>query len=165
MTQMVLSQVVVVEAEIDGIEMGVLADGTAYLTLRGLATVCGVAPSSIIEQVQAWNAGKRTSALAKHLIAAGFTEERTAPRSLADEVTPGVRSARLGVPDEIEDLDRALPHPRALEGLVDLDLLDPLRLAPVHVADGVEQGGKAGGVHAGHRTSAGPGSRSSADSN
>lgn len=35
-------------AEINGIGMGVLPDGAAYLTARGLARACGVAPSVII---------------------------------------------------------------------------------------------------------------------
>lgn len=35
------------EIEVDGIQMGVLSDGSAFLTLRGLARVCGVEASSI----------------------------------------------------------------------------------------------------------------------
>ncbi|MBT8498177.1 hypothetical protein DH20_22380 [Pantoea agglomerans] len=35
------------EVEIDGIQMGVLSNGTPYLTMRGLAIMCGVAPSVI----------------------------------------------------------------------------------------------------------------------
>lgn len=35
------------EVEIDGIQMGVLSNGTPYLTMRGLAIMCSVAPSVI----------------------------------------------------------------------------------------------------------------------
>ena len=40
-------------------------------------------------------------------------------------------------------------HRLAVVRLVDEDGLDPASLAAVQVADGVEEGGKAGGVHAG----------------
>jgi len=38
--QMVLAGTVEVTKEVDGIEMGVLTDGTAYLTGRGVARLC-----------------------------------------------------------------------------------------------------------------------------
>ncbi|MCH1920137.1 hypothetical protein L9G15_11915 [Shewanella sp. A3A] len=38
----------------DGIEMGVMSNGTAYLGARGLAALCGVAPSVIITLVKDW---------------------------------------------------------------------------------------------------------------
>lgn len=41
-------------AEIDGIEMGVLENGVPYLTARGLASLCGAAPSTIIELGNNW---------------------------------------------------------------------------------------------------------------
>ena len=37
------------EVEIDGIGMGVLSDGTAYLTARGLARVCGVDHTQVLQ--------------------------------------------------------------------------------------------------------------------
>lgn len=76
MTQLLLSPKILVAAEIDGIEMGVLADGTPYLTIRGLAKACGLAPSTVIEQVQAWASGKRTSKLARTIAAAGYEGDR-----------------------------------------------------------------------------------------
>ncbi|MDU5476248.1 hypothetical protein [Pantoea sp.] len=45
--QLDLSLRAVREVEIDGIQMGVLSNGTPYLTMRGLAIMCGVAPSVI----------------------------------------------------------------------------------------------------------------------
>jgi hypothetical protein len=43
------------EVEIDGIGMGVLSDGTAYLTARGLARLCGVDHTLILQLGQDWN--------------------------------------------------------------------------------------------------------------
>ncbi len=43
------------ELEIDGIGMGVLSDGTAFLTGRGLARLCGVSNARIVELGQNWN--------------------------------------------------------------------------------------------------------------
>ena len=40
------------QAEVDGVEMGVLSDGTPYLTGRGLATLCGV-HHSVIQDINA----------------------------------------------------------------------------------------------------------------
>jgi len=45
---------VVANREVDGIEMGVLSDGTPFLGARGLARICGVAPSVIIEWANDW---------------------------------------------------------------------------------------------------------------
>lgn len=46
---------VVANREVDGIEMGVLSDGTPFLGARGLARICGVAPSVIIEWANEWS--------------------------------------------------------------------------------------------------------------
>lgn len=64
----------VIEAEIDGIEMGVLEDGTPYLTGRSLARFCGTAPSTIINQEHLWRAGKRDGKLAKMLVRNGVNK-------------------------------------------------------------------------------------------
>lgn len=69
------STAIVVAKEVDGVEMGVLADGTPFLTGRGLAKACGVAPSAIIKQADAWKQGNRNSALAKSLVEAGYNED------------------------------------------------------------------------------------------
>src|SRR4029079_11664237 len=42
------------EVEVDGIQMGVLSDGTPYLTLRGLARMCGIAPSVLSQLATDW---------------------------------------------------------------------------------------------------------------
>jgi hypothetical protein len=38
----------------DGIEMGVMNNGTPYLGARGLASLCGVFPSVIITLIKDW---------------------------------------------------------------------------------------------------------------
>jgi hypothetical protein len=42
----------------DGIEMGVMNDGTPYLGARGLAALCGTAPSNIITLIKEWDEQK-----------------------------------------------------------------------------------------------------------
>lgn len=42
------------EVEIDGIQMGVLSDGTPYLTARGLAAMCGIDNSVLIRLANNW---------------------------------------------------------------------------------------------------------------
>jgi hypothetical protein len=39
----------------DGIEMGVMSDGTPYLSARGLAALCGTAPSVISTLIKDWD--------------------------------------------------------------------------------------------------------------
>ena len=57
------------------------------------------------------------------------------PGSLARGVGPRVGVLRLGVADQLEDLDLALPDGLALEGLVDGHRLDPGRVDVVEIAD------------------------------
>lgn len=66
---------IAVAKEVDGVEMGVLEDGTPFLTGRGLAKACGVVPSAIIKQAETWASGKRDGALAKLLTAADYDED------------------------------------------------------------------------------------------
>lgn len=64
-----------VSKEIDGLEMGVLSDGRSYFTGRSLARVCGVAPSTIINQGDRWLTGDRNNKLAQMLVAQGLDRE------------------------------------------------------------------------------------------
>lgn len=68
MTQLTM----LIAKEVDGIEMGVLEDGTAFLTGAGLASACGVGRGVIYQQAINWKDGKRDGKLAKMLIEAGF---------------------------------------------------------------------------------------------
>jgi len=54
--QLELSLEVAVEQEINGVGMGVLSDGTPYLNLRGLASMCGVDHSQIVRITNDWDA-------------------------------------------------------------------------------------------------------------
>ena len=45
---------IVVEAEIDGVGMGVLGDGTPFLTLRGLARMCGIDHTTLVKLTSEW---------------------------------------------------------------------------------------------------------------
>lgn len=53
-SQLTLNLEIVVEAEIDGVGMGVLGDGTPFLNIRGLARMCGVASSNLINITNDW---------------------------------------------------------------------------------------------------------------
>lgn len=59
---------------VDGIEMGILDDGTAYLTGRGLARAIGTTESTIRGQRDEWAGGKRGGKFAKLLQSIGFDE-------------------------------------------------------------------------------------------
>lgn len=52
--QLKLPLVIAKEVEVDGIGMGVLSDGTAYLTGRGLAQMCGIDQKSIVQMTDRW---------------------------------------------------------------------------------------------------------------
>lgn len=66
------------EVEIDGIQMGVLSDGTPYLTARGLAVMCGIDNSVLIRMANNWPEerlkprGRKISAI---LANQGYTSE------------------------------------------------------------------------------------------
>ncbi|MEX9580540.1 hypothetical protein VU571_12690 [Providencia rettgeri] len=68
----------VMEAEIEGIQMGVLGDGTPYLTMRGLSIMCGVAPSVIQGIASNWQVEKyrpRGRKIQEALLAQGYTND------------------------------------------------------------------------------------------
>lgn len=72
--QLSLTQVAVAK-EINGIEMGVLSDGTSYLSGKSLARLCGVAESSISEQASNWRSGKRVGKLPQWLLNHGIDRD------------------------------------------------------------------------------------------
>lgn len=65
----------IVSRDPGGIELGVLEDGTPFLTGSGLARACGVPRGVIYERAADWAAGKRDGKLARLLVDAGFTGE------------------------------------------------------------------------------------------
>lgn len=48
----------VMEVERDGVQMGVLSDGSPYLTLRGLARMCGVDNAALVRLISNWDEEK-----------------------------------------------------------------------------------------------------------
>jgi hypothetical protein len=50
---------VVKEGEVEGLRMGVMTDGRAYMGLRSVAQLCGVYHSSLQHHVTQWQQGKR----------------------------------------------------------------------------------------------------------
>ena len=46
------------EVEIDGTGMGVLSDGTPYLTARGLARMCGVDHTLVLRMGSEWDSAR-----------------------------------------------------------------------------------------------------------
>jgi hypothetical protein len=52
--QLRLQLEIAAEREIDGVGMGVLSDGAPFLTLRGLARMCGVDIAAIVRMTAAW---------------------------------------------------------------------------------------------------------------
>lgn len=72
---------IAVSREVDGLEMGVLMDGRAYLSGRALSRMTDTAYSTLIEQSQRWLEGKRDNKLAQLLVSRGLT-----PDSLYTEV-------------------------------------------------------------------------------
>lgn len=56
------------EIEIDGIGMGVLNDGTPFLTGRGLARLCGVHSPRISEIQMDWNSGSQRVASIRRIL-------------------------------------------------------------------------------------------------
>jgi hypothetical protein len=70
--QLVIKQTIAsVTAEVMGVEMGVLGDGTPFLTGRGLATICGTAPSTIIEHARTWREGQREGRFHRFMVERG----------------------------------------------------------------------------------------------
>lgn len=72
MDELTTKPTLTMQKEVDGIEMAVLSTGEACLSGRGLARLCGVAPSAVIQQSLNWRSGKRTGKLAQMLSEAGF---------------------------------------------------------------------------------------------
>ncbi|MGD1857671.1 MAG: hypothetical protein ACFB2W_25830 [Leptolyngbyaceae cyanobacterium] len=73
--QMVLDLQVVISKRVNGIEMGVLNDGTPFLTGRGLARVCGISNSTLVnwgESTPSVGDSFRNGTMAELLAANGF---------------------------------------------------------------------------------------------
>jgi hypothetical protein len=75
MNQIPLPLAISIRKEIDGMEMGVLNDGTSFLSMRALSKMCGIANSTFSDTASQWLAGKRDSKLAQWLVRSGFSRD------------------------------------------------------------------------------------------
>jgi hypothetical protein len=75
--QLGLDLEIVIEAEIDGVGMGVFGDGTPFLTIRGLARMCGIDMANLVRLSSEWgdNSAKARETKIRALIKAqGFDD-------------------------------------------------------------------------------------------
>lgn len=89
MNQLTISLKPVKMAEVDSIGMGVLPNGETFLSLRGLARFCGLAPSRIIEFAQDWQKGEAQTKTRGRQVAQlikEWTESDEIPSSLYVEI-------------------------------------------------------------------------------
>lgn len=75
MKQGELALTIQMSKKVNGLEMGVLSDGTVYLSGRSLADLCGVKNSSISEATTDWASGAQKTKLAKWLAEQGFARD------------------------------------------------------------------------------------------
>lgn len=82
--QLDLDLQVIIEREIDGVGMGVLSNGTPYLNIRGLARMCGVDHSLIVNITAAWldNPLKPREAKIRELVRAQGADDNIAFRAV-----------------------------------------------------------------------------------
>jgi hypothetical protein len=85
---------------VDAIEMGVLEDGTPFLTGGSLSRLCGVAKSTVIERKDEWAAGDRGGKLMRLLVERGYDEPQLCvPIKLTGG--SGVAADALAYPEEV----------------------------------------------------------------
>lgn len=84
------------EREIDGVGMGVLSNGAAFLTLRGLARMCGIDHSMVIRITGEWvetplkpRAAKIRGKMGAAASGAGNGPVPNCKKSLCTRVIPG----------------------------------------------------------------------------
>jgi len=91
---------IVAQRTVNNLEMGVLKDGTAFLTGRSLARLCGVDQKTIREHKDLWEAGVRTGKFARLLASTGFDEPRIAVPTKLPAGT-GVGAEALAYPERV----------------------------------------------------------------
>lgn len=76
----------IAEKEVDGVGMGVLSDGTPFLTLRGLARMCGVNHMALLRLAENWQEEQlkpRGATIKNILESQGYSAERLNLRTTA----------------------------------------------------------------------------------
>ena len=101
--QMVLDLEIVISKKVDGIEMGVLNDGTPFLTGRGLARVCGISNSTLVnwgETTPDIGDSLRNGIMAKLLAANGFNDNHFFVRA-PNGIQFGTEASINAYPDDV----------------------------------------------------------------
>jgi hypothetical protein len=71
-------QTIKVSREVNGLEMGVMEDGTPFLSMRALTRLCGVSNAHLSDTAKAWLDGRpQGTKLGAFLLAAGVPEDRS----------------------------------------------------------------------------------------
>lgn len=78
-----------VTKEVNGLEMGVLDDGTPFLSMRGITRLCGVSNAHLSETAKAWNEGRPgATGLGRFLQASGLSASESLYTALQAPKTP-----------------------------------------------------------------------------
>lgn len=96
--QLNLDLQIAAEAEIDGVGMGVFSDGKSFLTIRGLARMCGVEHSQIVRMTASWDEKplKRREAKIRELV-----REQNADDTIAFIATMKNGTVHHAIPDAV----------------------------------------------------------------
>lgn len=101
--QMVLDLAIIISKNVNGIEMGVLNDGTPFLTGRGLARVCGISNSTLVnwgESTPEIGDSHRNGIMAELLVANGFQDNRFFIR-VPNGIQFGTEASINAYPDDV----------------------------------------------------------------
>ncbi|VXA79669.1 MULTISPECIES: hypothetical protein [Aeromonas] len=104
MEQKTLNLVPVKMQEVDNISMGVLPNGETFLSLQGLAKFCGVAPSTIVQLAQDWEAGSAQGKIR------GKQLEELIKEWTESEDTPDSLYVKIDSANSITDVIHAVPE-------------------------------------------------------
>lgn len=84
---------------VNGVEMGVLKDGTPFLSMRGLAELCGVAPGNLSKTATGWRAGDPSATgLGRFLI------RELSPEDPLHIIVPGPTGQQYAFTDKVSHL-------------------------------------------------------------
>ncbi len=94
------SNIVQVSREVNGLEMGVLDDGTPFLSMRGLSRLCGVSNAHLSDTAKAWLEGRpHATKLGQFLAANGIPINESLYSPIAVPASKG--NVQYAFPDNI----------------------------------------------------------------
>lgn len=86
--------------EVGGLEMGILEDGTPFLSMRALTRLCGVSNSNLSDTAKAWLEGRpNATKLGQFLLAAGLPPEEGLYRPITVSASQG--NTQYAFPDHV----------------------------------------------------------------